>query len=177
MITLKRLIEQFKQNYPKVKRYEVYVRFSNLYVIGDEDECWEWQGRCSHDNYGFFAWPEKDIHYAHIAAYVLFISNIPKQHGSHKLHVCHSCDNPKCVNPKHLWLGTSKQNSEDMVNKNRQSKGEHRPAAKLTYKQAKKIRKLYKTGNYTFNRLSKKFSIAEKIVFGIIHGTAWKERT
>jgi len=46
--------------------------------------------------------------------------------------VCHTCDNSGCVNPEHLWLGTSQENTQDKVNKNRQSKGSNHSKSKLT---------------------------------------------
>ena len=54
---------------------------------------------------------------------------------------CHKCDNHKCINPEHLFLGAPKDNSQDMVNKGRQNKGERRPNAKMTESQIKAIRK------------------------------------
>lgn len=52
-------------------------------------------------------------------------------------HVCHSCDNPPCVNPKHLWKGTAKQNSGDMVAKDRHPRGERKGCSKLTEEQVR----------------------------------------
>ena len=71
--------------------------------------CWVWTARCDKDGYGQF-----DGKQAHRTIYSWEIGEIPVG-----LLVCHSCDNPPCVNPSHLWLGTAKDNAQDRENKGR----------------------------------------------------------
>ncbi len=87
--------------------------------------CWEWQGTIGSKGYGFFKLNRKN-QYAHRISYELAYGPIPKG----KL-VCHRCDNPRCVKPKHLFLGTHKDNLQDMVNKGRSNYGSRNGRARL----------------------------------------------
>lgn len=92
---------------------------------------------------------------AHRVSYELHKGIIPEG-----LYVRHSCDNPACVNPEHLLLGTQKDNMKDMINRNRQSKGSKRFCAKLNEQQVIEIRNLYATGNYTYADLAKMYGLS-----------------
>lgn len=84
--------------------------------------------------------------------------------------VCHKCDNPSCINPNHLFLGTHKENMNDMVTKNRQSKGEGRTnIAKLTDEQIEKIRK----DNRVQNVIAIDYGITQSNVSRIKNKNRW----
>lgn len=93
--------------------------YFNQYVDkGSSDECWEWKGQRSSGGYGRFSkrFDKKYIFLAHRMAWMFkYDSPIPKG-----LICCHSCDNPPCVNPLHIIIGTHKHNSEQAVLKRRQ---------------------------------------------------------
>jgi hypothetical protein len=78
--------------------------------------CWEWQASLTHSGYGRFNIRSKTYR-AHIVSYLLLKGEISKNKC-----VCHTCDNPRCVNPNHLWLGTMKDNVKDMILKGRQKR-------------------------------------------------------
>jgi hypothetical protein len=89
-------------------------------VCRTEEGCWEWQGDVNpHSNRGTFDLPGKKRCYAYRVVYALVHGLTPAD----KL-VCHHCDNPRCVRPDHLFLGTQKDNAEDCCRKGRQAKGD-----------------------------------------------------
>ncbi len=80
------------------------------------------------------------------------------------LFVCHKCDNPICINPNHLFLGTPKENSEDMVSK-------QRSAAFLTDKEVFEIVELAKTG-ISYRRLAKRYGVCKQHIGKLVNGKA-----
>jgi hypothetical protein len=87
--------------------------FMARFTIASGDACWVWTGSLQKKNYGVFRGQR-----AHRLAYQLFRGPIPEGHG-----VLHTCDNPPCVRPSHLFTGTKQDNVDDMVKKNRQASG------------------------------------------------------
>lgn len=87
-------------------------RFKSYYTVNLENDCWEWRKKWRDKNgYGIFIIGKKTKRAPRIA-YELFKGPIMDN-----LFVCHSCDNPCCVNPNHLWLGTNSDNQLDRINK------------------------------------------------------------
>ena len=94
-------------------------RFWNKVTASGDDECWIWQGGLSTDGYGAFhipsPHPHEGSHKAHRVSIFLKTGIFP----SSVQFVCHSCDNPPCVNPNHLWIGNASSNAKDMKRKGR----------------------------------------------------------
>jgi len=91
--------------------------------MNDEDPCWNWKGRKNSKGYGQVSFHGKE-YYAHRLAYEAFVGPIPEG-----ICVMHRCDNPSCVNPGHLRLGTLADNNADMVEKGRGRDPEERSSA------------------------------------------------
>src|ERR1041384_2334195 len=117
--------------------------------------CWLWTGQGP--RYGNLRINGKTIK-AHRCSYELFVGNIPD-----KMYVLHRCDIPKCVNPKHLFLGDQKDNMDDMRMKGRDPKNRNIPKGeqvhwtKLSVEKVKEIRSLYSSGKYTLKNLGEMF--------------------
>jgi hypothetical protein len=105
---------------------------------------------------------------AHRVSWVLHHGPIPPG-----LLVCHRCDNPKCVNPDHLFLGTPKDNSQDMVRKGRVSQGDRHPYAKLTRRQVVRIRERAEAGHDP-KRIARDYRVSTANVKHVIRRHTWK---
>lgn len=130
-------------------------RFWNRVRQGSASECWIWQGSTNTDGYGSVGYLGKTIG-SHRAAYMLTHGDI-----ADNMHVCHTCDNPPCCNPAHLFLGTREDNIQDRCIKGR-SRGPSREAhanTKLSVTDLESIRDLYATGNYSYRKLASMFGV------------------
>lgn len=105
---------------------------------------------------------------AHRVSYEVFIGKIPDN-----LHVLHKCDNPACINPDHLWLGTHSDNMTDMWNKNRHIRVNSKHAAKLTENDVLKIRSLQ--GKMSGGKACKFFGVNSQTIYNVWNRTTWKE--
>lgn len=133
-----------------------------------EDGCWCWTA-CKLRGYGQFNVGNRKIKLAHR---VVLESCVPMP-NAHELDVCHSCDTPACVNPKHLWWGTAHDNLKDMFKKGRRSyTGEHNPRAKLNPEKVREARALYEDGA-TFPELADRFNMTAGGIRHAINGTNW----
>ena len=130
-------------------------------------KCWLWTAH-TNGRYGQFWINTKEKKYAHRISYELNKGKIPKG-----LLVCHKCDNPICVNPKHLWLGTYKENMQDASAKGRTTTGEKSSTAKLKTADVLKIRKMYNTGRFTQKEIAKKFNVIQQNISLIILRKHW----
>jgi len=101
-----------KKKMPLEERFWLHTQKSG------DDDCWIWKGSIKQDGYGVMTRMGKKI-LAHRFSYSLHNGEITDK----EMCVCHKCDIPLCVNPKHLWLGTKSENSIDRNLKGRTAKG------------------------------------------------------
>ncbi len=160
---------------PPVSQWE--ARFWDSAKRGEG--CWEGVGAKGTRGYGDFYIPRKGYR-AHRIAYLL-------THGTVEvgLLVCHTCDNPSCVNPDHLWTGTQKENMQDAKSKGRiysladwanntgnKNRGENNPSARLTPGQVQEIRQMA-TAGIGPNRIMSAFKISRSQVYRIVNWHQW----
>lgn len=132
------------------------------------EQCWEWTASCAGRGYGQMKLPkQRRQEYAHRLAYMIYIGAIPE-----KREVCHSCDNPKCCNPAHLFLGTSHDNHADMVSKNRHLAGVKNGNAKLTEREVRQIRRCIEAG-MPQRQIAQAFGVSQITVSRIKNRKRW----
>lgn len=159
--------------------------WANVEVSSPHD-CWFWLGRrFAKTGYGAVSYgrPIKDVG-AHCVAYILSTGPIP--HGGF---ICHTCDNPLCVNPKHLFLGDHDLNMADRQAKGRQMHGDRhhshlhpecRPRgsahgnAKLTEEMVIQAWRLKKEEGYSAKKLAQMFGVWPTTIEGIFKGKSWR---
>jgi hypothetical protein len=136
----------------------------------DEHSCWEWNAALM-NGYGWFLLNKKDgPKFAHRVSAVLagLIDHINSE-----FHVLHKCDNTKCCNPAHLFIGTNSDNVADRVKKGRTKwtphYGEANGMSKLSSDDVSIVRDLYKTGNISQSKIAKMFSIQQSQVSRIVN--------
>lgn len=154
------------------KIIDVTKHFWSKVNVESEDECWEWLGTLNGHGYGRFRFMGKDDR-SHRVSWMLTYGEIPD-----KLFVLHKCDNPKCVNPNHLFLGTQLENMQDMTRKGRGKPfvgiGEKNPRAKLKKEDVLEIRNLYGTGKHTCGSLAKIYKVSNVQINWIVNKKSWK---
>jgi len=129
--------------------------------------CWLWTAGTHHGGYGVFSVNRRSRD-AHRVAYELTYGPIPAE-----MCVCHHCDNPRCVRPDHLFLGTKADNNIDKETKRRHDFGERHARARLTESQVLEIRRRFAAG-IRQRQLSNEYGVAYTTIAAIVHGKNWR---
>lgn len=149
------------------------------------DTCWLWTASTRSKGYGAFCYRRHGKYVqgrAHIFSYELHKEEVPAG-----LFVLHACDNPACVNPDHLFLGTNQDNVNDMVRKGRHvaggthcgvngawKRGERHHASKLTPETVREIRQLHAGGGWSYSKLAARYGVGISAIQKIISRALWK---
>jgi hypothetical protein len=147
----------------------VLSRFEKLYTKIPIAGCWIWHGALK-NKFGHGAFKlgnrKSKVMFSHRASWELYVGKIPEYKC-----VLHRCDNPACVNPHHLFLGSKKDNTDDMIKKGRNNFGLKCKNSKINDEIALKIKT---SDNKNAIHLSSIFGISRQAVTDIIYGRTWK---
>lgn len=147
-------------------------RFWQKVIVKGPEDCWEWQAASDTFGYGNFWSGTKHIK-SHRFSWEIKNGEI----NNRDICVCHKCDNPKCVNPNHLFLGSKAENNRDMKQKGRYhlNKGEKHSRHIVNEKQVLDIRKLRQNTSMTYRNIGKLYGLTAAGVYGIIKRLNWKD--
>jgi hypothetical protein len=155
-------------HYSQEKRAQEFLKLVERKATG----CHEWIGSKFQSGYGAVNWAGKKWR-AHRLSYTLFVGPIPSE-GQ----VLHRCDNPKCVNPNHLFLGDPKANAQDRTKKGRNNAecGERRHSSKLDESKVRAIRQLFHSGKAAAE-LGRLYQVSASSIQRIVLRQSWKHVT
>lgn len=139
-------------------------RFWAKVDIGEPDECWEWTAVRSWKNYGQFGVMGKSIQPAHRVSWEINRGPI----GNH--HICHTCDNPPCVNPNHLFLGDAFANMQDASRKGRLVS----PRQKLTESAVRKLRNTFNPYIHKVDNIAESLGVSAWTISAALRGKTHK---
>jgi hypothetical protein len=146
-------------------------RFQSKVLIPEQIEsCWLWVGAKVPVGYGMIWINERKAYeQAHRVSYRIYKGVIPIG-----LYVCHTCDNTSCVNPDHLFLGTTQENTADKMKKGRHSHGETHGRTPLTAKDVIEIRSIFTKEYGQLSRLAEKYKISCTAMSAILNRKTWR---
>lgn len=148
-------------------------RFWSKVEKGSDQDCWEWKACVSDTGYGSFRVSKGSLCNAHRLAWELTHGPVPDG-----MCVLHKCDNRKCVNPNHLFLGTKKDNTQDMMSKGRHRvnpqgyTGSRQWSSKLVEEDVARIKQIGRS--MTQKNLGAMFGVEKSVISKILRGVAWK---
>jgi len=157
----------------QIAPYKIMLRLMRKVKPDPETGCWFWTGAKTSSGYGTIGF-NSEKHYTHRLMHKIhngFLSD-------DEPFVCHTCDNPSCINPDHLWSGDHRDNMKDAAEKGRMSggavTGESHGEAKLTEADVIELRERYATEAVSQATLGEDYGITQGQVGGIVRGEKWK---
>lgn len=158
---------------PNQKTHHSYARplierFWKKVDVQGPDDCWNWKGTLHPHGYGRIA-NNKHLLLTHRVSYEIHFGSIPEG-----LLVCHKCNNPRCVNPNHLYAGSTDDNMKDRLLAGRYACGERHENAKLTEQEVGIIRTSFIPYTVTIKMLAERFGVSTGAVSAIVYLRDWK---
>lgn len=153
---------------PRLREHEIKRFWTKVEKTPD---CWLWTAGKDRDGYGQY-WADRIPVRAHVYSFLLHGGQIEAGKC-----VCHTCDNPSCIAPYHLWQGTDLQNKQDKKRKGRHvgaHKGEGHHKAKLTEGQVREMRQTYAAGGISQEAVGRLYGISQGHVKDIVSRKRWK---
>jgi hypothetical protein len=133
----------------------------------EENGCWIWNKSLDKDGYGKTYSLKYNTNRAHVLSYIVFRGVFDRN-----LLICHTCNNPSCVNPKHLYAGTHTENMADRTINEKGIEGIKNPKNKLTEQQVREIRALIP--HLTLAEIAKSYNVYATAIYKIKHKQTWR---
>lgn len=146
--------------------HQIEAFWDKVKITADDNQCWEWTAAKDRKGYGVTRIIKKTA--AHRFAWIFPDYVIPDG-----MYILHSCDNPSCCNPKHLFLGTAQDNMDDKVKKGRQPRADSHPRRKLSSSKVIEIRRRYANGETSFSRMAKEYGVHSSTIRLVISRKNW----
>lgn len=160
---------------PEIKQEDIARFWSKVAITANDNKCWNWLGSKRRRGYGRFSISHNKKEASYTSTRFSYFINF-KINPTEEQIVLHTCDNPECVNPKHLKLGTNKDNAVDMMQKGRGVKqfvnGSAHKMSKLKEDDIPLIRKMIKE-KISFDVIGEKFGVSKWTIMNIKIGRNW----
>lgn len=169
------MIPDYKSRTRGLPTMPVEMRLLSHVQKNEISGCWEWTG-AKRRGYGRTSFgsrkdgTRRNVS-AHRLAFMVWVGEIPDGYE-----VCHKCDNPACINPEHLFVGTKQENMADRDKKGRNINlvGEEQVRSKLTKKDVKAARWERAYQGTSFQKLADRYGVSKKTMQNAINGVTWK---
>ena len=153
--------------------FSVTLPWRFIRKVSKTDSCWLWTALRDRDGYGRIKRGGEGTTNACASRISWILHNGPILDGQQVLHNCPGGDNPACVNPTHLWIGTNVENHQDKAEKHRSPFGEKHGLHKLTWSKVAKIRALYADGFATQVELARRYGVWPNAIWMVVHHKSW----
>jgi hypothetical protein len=163
---------QYNYTAKDLERFWSKVDKEKSTIFYNGERCWEWTRSVSKFGYGELQWGKDRTKRTHRISWIINCGEIPAG-----MLVCHHCDNPPCVNPSHLFLGTHQDNATDKTVKGRHYNGDqsgvHNPQAKLNLDLVSEIRRRASLGE-TQRSIAKDLGMSFQNISRVVNHELWK---
>ena len=170
------ILRPYKRENARISRRDWYRLLGKISEAENEKGCLLWIAAQTKGGYGVLTINDKQVRATRFIYEVFYNCEVPADKE-----VCHDCDTPACINPAHLWLGTSKENAQDKMRKGRWKggvkkgyyAGEANQKAKLKHADVAFIRDQKSTDRKVSGALAKKYGVTQSAIYAIWNNKSW----